>query len=204
MRSFDKQKRDKMTPNNYLFIKKSLYWISFGFCALSLSACVMDGTSTWDGTTNEGYFMPAMPDDYSNPPIYTQEYETSFDSYHSNSETSQTGVSVPQSYHLGGITNTPPVAKDEDKQWVANQNPDGYTIEIQKNAKPSQVANTLQKMPKNERSVEVRSHSGTYLGLHGNYSSREAAEAQLNSLPSDIKEQAKIKKWHSVQNEVDN
>lgn len=188
--------------NTNLFVKNTLQWLGLGCCALSLSACVMDGTSTWDGTANDGYFMPAMPDDYNNPPVYTQEYDTSFDTYHRNTEPSQTGVVVPQSYHLSN--NQPPAAKNEDAQWVANKRPEDYTIEIKKDYKASQVANTLQKMPKNERSVEVRSHSGAYLGLHGNYSNREAAEAQLNNLPSDVKEQAKIKKWQSVQNELGN
>jgi septal ring-binding cell division protein DamX len=202
MQSFDQQKKIKKVHSKVVFIKNSLQWLGFGCCALSLSACVMDGTSTWDGTANDGYFMPAMPDDNSNPPMYMQEYDTSFDSYHSNVEASETGVIVPQSYHLG--SNQPPTAKDEDAQWVANKQPDDYTIQIKKDSKASQVANTLQKMPKNERSVEIRSHSGTYLGLHGNYSNREAAEAQLNNLPPDVKAQAKIKKWDSVQNEVDN
>jgi hypothetical protein len=199
MRSMTPHRRTKKEH-----IKAILQCLSVGLCTLSLSACMLDGTSTWDGTQNEGYFMEAMPDSYNTPPIYTQEYDTSFDAYRSNAEPSRSGVVVPQSYHVGGITNTPPVAKDEDKRWVASQNPNDYTIVINKDSKPSKVANTLQKMPKNEPSVEVRSRSGAYIGLHGNYSNREAAEAQLNNLPPDVKGQAQVKKWDSVQSDIEN
>lgn len=202
----DNPSREEMTMQKKRMngMKHYVQGFGVGLCALTLSACIMDGTSTWDGTTNDGYFMPSMPDDFNNPPINTQEYDTSFDTYHQNTDSSTPAVVVPQSYHLGGITNTPTAAKDEDKQWVEERNPNNYTIQIRKDNKASQVANTLQKMPKTERSVEVRSRSGDYLGLYGNYSSQEEAEKELNNLPSDVKEHAKIKKWHSVQTEVEN
>ena len=184
------------------FIKKSFQYTCISGCILSLSACVLDGSPTWDGGVNDGYFTPEIRDSYNTPIIDTQEEYRSNDSYYTHSKSNPPQVSVPQSYHLG-YANTPPSPKDEDSLWAANQNPNDFTIQVKKDAKPSQVAKALQELPKNQRSVELKSHSGTYLGLHGNYSNREAAEAQLNNLPSDLKSQAKIETWGSIQNEVD-
>jgi septal ring-binding cell division protein DamX len=188
--------------------KTLLQWLGLSFCLTSLGGCFMDGTSTWEGTSNEGYFMPTSPDDY-NTTMYTESDNATFEYYHRNSAddgtyNDQPRVVVPQSYHMNGINNSPTTAKDGDKEWVERQNPGGYTIQIQKDSKPAAVANTLQQMPKNERSVEVRSHSGSYLGLHGNYQSREAAQSQLDKLPADVKNQATIKPWGTVQKEVEN
>lgn len=173
------------------------------FCALGLSGCLMDGSSTWDGTANDGYFT--MQSEPSNNYEYSEGYNRSYDSYLSipDAETSP-GVVVPTTYHLNGVTNTPPTAKDEDKNWVNTQNRNGYTIEVSKDAKPAPVAQKLQQLPKNERSVEVRTQSGSYIGLHGSYQSREAAEEKLNSLPPDVKGAAKVKPWHDIQSEVSN
>lgn len=192
-------------------VNRQKNWLGISLCSMSLCGCVLDGTSssswngTWDNANNEGYFMQAMPDEYNNPPVYSESYDTSYHSnfYGDNGDDQQSKVIVPQSYHVGGISNTPMTAKEEDKHWVQEKNPSDYTIQVQKNRKPSQVANTLQRMPKNERSVEVRSHSGSYIGLHGNYRSREAAEAQLNNLPENVKDQATIKNWGTVQKEVE-
>lgn len=159
---------------------------------LSLSACIGDGTS------NDLYFWDSAPSDYS-AQMYPENYDSSFDDYRAQHEPSR--VVVPQSYHLG-IANTPTASKDEDKQWIDGQNPESYTIQIARDTKPASVANKLQKTPKNERSAEVKSQSGTYIGVYGTYPTREAAEAKLNSLPAEIKDQAQIKNWHSVQNDV--
>lgn len=176
----------------------TLWFFTFG-----LSGCFMDGSSSWDGTANDGYFtMQSAP---SNNYEYSEGYNSSYDSYLSipDAETSP-GVVVPTTYHLNGVTNTPLTSKDEDKNWVNTQNRNGYTIEVSKDAKPASVANKLQQMPHNERNVEVRTQSGSYIGLHGSYPNRETAEQQLNSLHPSVKDNAKIKKWQDVQNEVDN
>lgn len=183
-------------------IHSNLRTLMICLTALSLCGCLMDGTPSWDSTSteNDSYFtMQSMPNYES-----TEGYNTSYDSYLSLPDTDTSpGVVVPKTYHLGNYTNTPPTSKDEDRQWVNQQNPSGYTIEVSKDVKPAPVANKLQQMPKNERSVEVRSQSGSYLGLHGSYPNREAAEQQLNNLPSSVKDNAQIKNWHSIQNQVD-
>lgn len=184
-------------------IRKSALWLGLGVCALNLSACFMDGTSSWNQPTQDGYYMESMHDNYTNPEVYPEAYDTSFESYHTNVEPRQSEVVVPQTYyHTHNFTNTPTPVKDEDKRWVDNQDPSNYTIQVQKGSKPADVAKTLQQMPKSGRSVEVRSQSGSYIGLHGNYPNREAAQEQLNNLPTEVKSQATIKNWGSVQNEV--
>lgn len=194
----------KKQPTNR-FIKT----LTLCVCSLGLFGCFTDGTSSWDGdsswdgTANDGYFI--MQSGPSNHYENSEGYNSSYDSYLSIPDTETApGVVVPRSYHLDGFTNTPPTAKEEDKNWVNEQNRNGYTIQVSKDTKPAPVASKLQQMPKNERSVEVRTQSGSYIGLHGSYPSREAAEQQLNSLPPSVKENAKIKNWQTIKTEVDN
>lgn len=152
-----------------------------------------------DGTNSQDYFWDPMPDINSN-----QLYPDGYDTLAYTQATPGKGkkeVVVPQSYHLG-LSNTPTTSKDEDRQWIDSQNPEGYTIEISQDKKASQVANTLSKTPKTERSAEVRSQNGTYLGVYGSFSSKEAAEQQLNGLPEDIKNQAHIKNWQAIQRDI--
>ena len=205
MKTSFKYRNQSQIHATLLLIKKSAQWMGLGVCALNLSACFMDGTSSWNQPTQDGYYMESMPDNFTNPEVYPETYDTSFESYHTNVEPKHSEVVVPQTYyHTHNFTNTPTPVKDEDKRWVDNQNPSNYTIEVQKGAKPAAIAKTLQQMPKSGRSVEVRSQTGSYIGLHGNYSNREAAEEQLNNLPAEVKSQATIKKWGAVQNEVGN
>lgn len=182
-------------------LKHLIQWSGICLCTISLSGCFMDGTS------ERSYFSQPMPYDDRNNSLYPETYDSSFDTYDTYRVNeppmpSPHEVVVPQSYHMGA-TNSPPTAKDEDKQWVASQNPNGYTIQIKQDDKPASVARSLQQMPKNERSVEVRSQSGSYLGLHGSYTNQEEATAQLNNLPSSVKDQAQIKNWESIQKEVE-
>lgn len=166
-------------------------------CILSLSACMLDGTN------NSPYFWDSLPEGENNQ-LYPEGYDTTYTNQSSadtGSYKAQKTVVVPQSYHLG-ITNTPVASKDEDRIWVDNQSPNGYTIQIADDTKPAPVANQLLKTPKNEHNAEVKSQSGTYIGLHGSYATREAAEAQLNQLPEDMKQKAQIKNWQTIQNQV--
>ena len=88
-----------------------------------------------------------------------------------------------------------------------SQNSQAFTIELADEEKASQVANTLYKAPKNERMGEVkyqRDGKTYYKGLYGSFPSYEAAQQALSALPSDVKQNAGIKKWASVQNGVNN
>lgn len=175
-------------------------------CSLCLSGCFFDGTSSTTHTSENSYFLDA-PDNNSNsypyPQLFPEDSDTSFDNYHVNSNETPhfDQVAVPQSYHLG-MTNSPPASKDEDKRWISRQNPHDYTIQVTQNPKPAPVANTLQQLSKSQHSAEVRSQSGTYLGLHGSYATQEEANQVLNKLPPSIKEQAQIKHWETIQNEM--
>ncbi|HVT62916.1 MAG TPA: SPOR domain-containing protein [Legionellaceae bacterium] len=168
-------------------MSKSLQISGLCLVILSLSACMGNGT-------NRDLFFWDTPNDTT--PLYPETYDTS----HYDNRNTQKTVVVPQSYHLS--VGNPIASKDEDKQWVASQNPNGYTIQIANDSKPAPVANKLQQVPKTERSAEVKSQSGTYLGLYGSYPSREAAEAQRNLLPEHVKDQAQIKEWQSIQSEM--
>ncbi|MCR9192318.1 MAG: SPOR domain-containing protein [Gammaproteobacteria bacterium] len=159
--------------------------------AVTLSACFYDGTSRGP------YFWDSLPEE--DTPLYPEGYDSNYGSNGSN-RGSKTVV-VPESYHLGA-SNSPVASKDADRQWVDTQSPNGYTIQIAHDQKPAPVAKKLYKAPKTERSAEVKSQSGSYLGLYGSYPTREAAESQLNALPDDLKNNAQIKHWGIVQHEI--
>ena len=165
-------------------------------CVLLLGGCAIDGTDSSDHYWN--YFPRNQP---SNQP-YPEGYDSLAyhqDDPHGNNAYRAREVSVPESYHLG-INNMPTASKDADRHWVDGQSPNGYTIELAEDSKPAPVASTLQGLPKTQRSAEVKSQHGSYIGIYGSYPTREAAETQLNSLPDPLKQRAKIKNWQSIQN----
>ncbi|ASQ46599.1 SPOR domain-containing protein [Legionella clemsonensis] len=110
-------------------------------------------------------------------------------------------VNVPNSYHVGP-THSPASHKAVDSNWVHSQNPQGYTIEIAE-GKASQVAGKLYRVPKNNRTAQVKSYGGDgkvyYKGVYGSYSSYEEAQQALTRLPEDIKQGANIKNWSAIQ-----
>ncbi len=113
-------------------------------------------------------------------------------------------VSVPDSYHVGEY-HSPVSFKDRDRDWVANQNPQGYTIEVAEGDKASQVANALQSTPKNDRMAQIKSNrngQNYYQGVYGSYSDRESAQKALEALPADLKQKAMVKDWSSIQNSM--
>lgn len=135
---------------------------------------------------------------------YTQSYDANPDMYSQYPMSGSGMVTVPESYHVGA-NHSPTPAKDSDKNWVSNQNPQGYTIEIAQDQKAAKVASTLYKAPKNNRMAEIKATkngSTYYKGLYGSYPSYEEAQKALNSLPDDIKQGAGIKNWGSVQSNM--
>jgi septal ring-binding cell division protein DamX len=71
--------------------------------------------------------------------------------------------------------------------------------------KASQVASKLQQAPKSNRRAQVkyqRNGQNYYKGVYGSYSSYQAAQQALNSLPANVRQGAKIKSWGSVQSSV--
>jgi hypothetical protein len=169
--------------------------LPLSICILSLSACTFDGTSPstyYQGNASETSLYPEGYEGVGGYNVQSMPDERVHD------------VVVPESYHVSTY-GSPTPSKDLDKNWVTSQNPQSYTIELAQSDKASQVAGTLYKAPKNEHTAEVKSQrygKTYYQGLYGTYSSYEAAQQALNSLPEDLKQNAGIKTWGSVQSTV--
>ncbi len=172
---------------------KTIRNLSVVFSVLGLSGCFFDGVNHQDeNTTYQSY--QTLP----NNMLYPDSYEAISD--RGNRPVSSGAVVVPQTYHLS--MGNPEASKNVDKTWVSSQNAQAYTIELATDSKASKVASTLYKAPKQERSAEVKTTQGTYTGVYGTYPSYEAAQAKLNNLPEDIKQDAKITTWGQVQSHL--
>ena len=169
--------------------------LSICVCVSSLSACTTYGPDNSTSAQPYAYEAPQQ--------LYPEGYEST--GYNEQPQGKQPVV-VPESYHVG-VNHSPTPHTDRDKEWVNSQNSQAFTIELADEEKASQVANTLYKAPKNERMGEVkyqRDGKTYYKGLYGSFPSYEAAQQALSALPSDVKQNAGIKKWASVQNGVNN
>lgn len=173
-------------------------------CTLSLSACGMMHT---DGESN--YYAPysfGQTQQTSTAPLYPDGYDNTSGGGAYAPGSSQRVVTVPESYHVGSA-HSPASFKDRERSWVSRQNPQNYTIELGDNEKASAVASTLQKAPKDARKAEIKyDRNGTrhYKGVYGTYSSYESAQKALNALPEDVKKNAGVKTWGSVQSSTGN
>ena len=112
-------------------------------------------------------------------------------------------VRVKPGYHFTSSDgNTPVSHKRRDSNWIQQQNPQAYTIEVGRGQGAAQVAKALYQAPKTERSAQMKYQSGDgqkSTGVYGTYNSREEAEAALSKLPSGVRGQAKVSKWKEVQ-----
>ena len=170
--------------------------ISICFCVASLSACTIDDPNEY--TTTQTYYTYNKEQDYYQNTNYSS-YTTN-DTQYANVPAEKAPVSVPDS-SLVSASHSPVSHSDVDRTWVNSQNAQHYTIELANSEKASQVAGTLYKAPKNERTAEIKYQEGGktyYKGLYGSYPSYEAAQQALNQLPDDIKHSAGIKSWGSV------
>ena len=89
---------------------------------------------------------------------------------------------------------------------MKSQSAEGYTIELSNSEKAADVAGTLFKAPKSERSAEVeyqREGKTYYKGVYGSYPNKDAAVQALKQLPTDVQQQAAIQSWKNVQNGLD-
>ncbi len=174
-------------------MRTTIQVISVSLCVLNLSSCMLNEQSS------SGNYVPYG---YQNSDLYPEGYENV--STYQEPVFKQTNVVVPESYHVGAYHSpTPP--RDMDKNWVQTQNPQGYTIEIANDEKAAHVAGALQKAPKSERMAEVKYQNkgkAYYKGLYGSYDSQEAAQQALSALPDELKQEAGIKTWGSVQNNL--
>lgn len=113
-------------------------------------------------------------------------------------------VSVPNTYHVGE-RHSPSSHKNRDKNWVNSQNPMGYTIEVADDEKASSVAGKLQSAPASDRKAAVeysRNGKTHYKGLYGTYDNYQAAKSALESLPPEVRQEAKVRNWGTVQNNI--
>lgn len=168
---------------------KKLKFLTLSLCATNLTACLMD-------QPNYPSFQSYYTGYNSQPYVDTRYY-----SNYSNYNESQPVVEVPDSYHLGAF-HAPISHKDVDRTWVNSQNPQGYTIQLGESEKAAQIAGTLYKVPKTERSAEIKYSNGSrtyYKGVYGSFGTYEEAQKALNNLPPDIQQGAGIKNWSSVQ-----
>jgi septal ring-binding cell division protein DamX len=183
-----------------MLIKTKLIGITL--CAVSLSACnSLDHTVSGDAykpSSHRDSGIQLYPDGYDNGGAYAP------DTAQTAKTSDNPAVTVPETYHVGAYQ-APESFKDRDKTWINSQNSQGYTIEVANGDKPAEVASVLQKTPKNERMAEVKyKHDGKdyYKGIYGTYPSYEAAQQALSTLPEDIRQNAGIKTWGSVQSSV--
>ncbi|OGV45007.1 MAG: hypothetical protein A3F46_02400 [Legionellales bacterium RIFCSPHIGHO2_12_FULL_42_9] len=176
-----------------------------GLCWLGLSACdTTHSGGDYSYETSGGYYGTSIDSNVDSSSAYT--YNSSYDNYSNYQEApvGGEGVAIPQTYHVG-TDHAPVPAKDRDRTWISEQNPQGYTIEIADGDKAAQVANKLVQAPKKERTAEVqyfRDGGQYYKGLYGSYSTEEAAKQALDALPDNLKQQAGVKSWRDVQGAV--
>jgi septal ring-binding cell division protein DamX len=167
-------------------------------CTLSLSACGM--MKPYDDTSYYSPYSFGQSDHTATAPLYPDGYDnTSGGAYTPGSR--ERVVTVPESYHVNSES-APASFKDREKSWVGRQNAQNYTIQLDDSEKASQVADILQKAPKDARRAEVKYHQDgeqRYRGVYGTYSSYEAAQKAMSNLPSHLKSNAKVKTWGSVQ-----
>jgi septal ring-binding cell division protein DamX len=167
---------------------------SICLCVIGLSACTASKVTT--DTAYQPYTYH-----YDSPNYYPETYEAST-MYYAPME--KKAVEVPDSYHVGS-SYAPTPHRNVDKQWVNSQSAQSYTIEVADGEKPSQVANTLHKAPKDQRTAEVRYQregKAYYKGLYGTYPTYEAAQQALSKLPADVKDKAGIKTWGTLQQDL--
>ncbi|MCC5791531.1 MAG: SPOR domain-containing protein [Legionellaceae bacterium] len=165
--------------------------------AFSLSACMQYGgryyseRSLYQGHTYGDYEERIDP-----------EYGQYSDDQQRNMEEQRSSrVSVPDSYHVGS-RHSPERHQSRDNSWIRSQNPQGYTIQLAEGAKASAVAAALTRAPKRDRMATLKSFENGqvyFRGLYGSYHRYDEAKQALEALPEDLRGQAQIKKWSSVQ-----
>lgn len=178
-------------------MNKHIKYALLGLGALSLSSCALMDNSTGTSLTYPAY---ATPDDNL---AYMQNNYGSFEKNYKYNEVTppKQNVVVPDTYHVGDMR-SPVSFQDRDQSWVENQNPQAYTVELAEGDKAAKVAQTLYKAPKNERMAQVKYQQDGkeyYRGVYGTYSSAAEAQKALEALPSELKGNAQVKSWGSIQ-----
>lgn len=170
--------------------------VILGSCILNLTSCMVQDEAN--------YSASYQTISYNSSPYYPMsDYSTSDAGY--RYQTGSTEVTVPDSYHVGAF-HSPTSFKDRDKTWVSGQNPQGYTIALAEGEKAAQVAKTLYKTPKTDRTAQVKlqqNGKAYYKGLYGSYPDAASAQKALDALPDDVKKGAAVTTWGSIQGGVE-
>lgn len=169
------------------------------FKTLSLAVCV-SGLSACATNSPEPPIPPSGAYNYYDEnKLYPESYEG--DSF-APSTYEKKEVVVPENYFVGP-SHAPASHKDLDREWISHQSAQNYTIRLATGEKPADVAKTLYQAPKNDRTAQIKIQQNGkeyYTGVYGSFPSQEAAQQALSTLPQDIKQNAKIQSWGSVQN----
>ncbi len=186
---------------------KILDCIILGGCVLLLQGCGELLYSYGDQQVPQSYsHYYDYNGTYNEPSIYNyQSVDNQYPRYNQYDLYDRKSVSIPKTYHMS--QGRPATShKNRDKTWVRKQNSRGYTILLDKGPKASTVAKTLSHAPKNHRTAQVKHNKNgkpRYSGVYGSYSSKDAAKATYNKLPSQIKSKANIKQWQKVQKDIE-
>lgn len=191
-----KMKAERIINGLGVVMKKNVEFLVMGLCVIHLTACQMH---------DDREYIVYQPDAGEAYRFYPQaNYSLNDAMNYKTVNQSNQGVEVPDSYHVSAY-HSPVSFKDRDKNWVSNQNPQGYTIELADDEQAALVAQKLYKTPKNDRMAQVpyqRQGKLYYKGLYGSYESQEAAQKALDSLPPEVRRNAGVKNWSSVQNHL--
>lgn len=168
-------------------------FLTICLCTSGLTACLSDQQNYYTMySTNQPY-------KYQNTQFYPQAYDGTAN--YGEFTPGSREASVPESYYTG-LYHSPASHRDLDRNWVNNQNPNGYTIQLGESEKASQVAGKLYKAPKKDRMAEVkcnRDGKNYYKGVYGSYNNYQEAQQALNNLPPELRQSAEIRNWSSIQ-----
>lgn len=109
-----------------------------------------------------------------------------------------------KSYHFAN-RGGPKTHKQRDVEWINNQNPNNYTIELAEDEKPSSVAKKLFNTPKQERMAQYKHQKGgktVHTGIYGSFKDSESAKKALDKLPADVRKKAKVKQFGNAQQDA--
>ena len=163
-----------MKPHNRIIIPAMV-------CAGLLSACQWSSTGTQNASQESHYI--GWGDDAGLAVIPRQK------------------VTVPHSYHFAQHK-SPKKHHSRDQNWVNQQNPQQYTIEIANQSSAAKVAKILHSTPKHERTAQIAyqgSHKKQYIGVYGSFATPEQAKQALKKLPPEMRQHAYVTQWKKVQ-----
>jgi hypothetical protein len=190
-------------------MKKIISITSLIMLGIFIQGCEVQQSGTGPGeeesiyATHETYLSKTLPTSshtYQDPMPRESTRRTGGEVHYYNAP-----VQEKTSYHLSNGSGPVP-ASERDIEWINQQQPGHYTIQMMTDTKREAVAKTLLKSPKaGGRAAEFEHRDGQqteYTGVYGTFESRQAAEEAMSKLPDDLKHSAKVEQWQNVQTKV--